>query len=59
VTTAAATLMPITTEPIRETTYRDATARRGVRYVYAVAAVDGASPRNQSADSNRVEEGAR
>jgi|EndMetStandDraft_4_1072995.scaffolds.fasta_scaffold05701_6 predicted small lipoprotein YifL len=59
VTTAAATLMPITTEPIRETTYRDATARRGVRYVYAVAAVDGATPRNQSADSNRVEEGAR
>jgi predicted small lipoprotein YifL len=59
VTTAQAALMPITTEPIRETTYRDATARRGARYVYAVAAVDGASPRNQSAESNRVEEGAR
>jgi predicted small lipoprotein YifL len=56
---APATLMPITTEPIHETTYRDATARRGARYVYAVAAVDGASPRNQSAESNRVEEGAR
>jgi predicted small lipoprotein YifL len=56
---APATLMPITAEPIHETTYRDATPRRGVRYVYAVAAVDGASPRNQSAESNRVEEGAR
>ncbi len=56
---AAATLAPLMTEPIRETTYRDATAKPGVRYVYAVVAVDAASPRNRSAESNRVEEGAR
>jgi len=54
-----ATLAVLTPEPIRETTYRDATARRGARYVYAVAAVDGATPRNRSEESNRVEEGAR
>jgi hypothetical protein len=53
------TLTPLTPQPIRETTYRDATPRRGVRYVYAVAAVDGATPPNRSAESNRVEEGAR
>jgi hypothetical protein len=56
---AAATLAPLMTEPITETTYRDATAKPGVRYVYAVVAVDAASPRNRSAESNRVEEGAR
>jgi hypothetical protein len=54
-----ATLAPITAQPIRETTYRDDTPRRGVRYVYAVVAVDGATPPNRSAESNRVEEGAR
>ena len=54
-----ATLMPLTPQPIRETTYRDATPRPGVRYVYAVVAVDGATPPNRSAESNRVEEGAR
>jgi predicted small lipoprotein YifL len=54
-----ATLMPITAEPIRETTYRDTTPRRGARYVYAVVAVDRATPPNRSVESNRVEEGAR
>lgn len=54
-----ATLTVLTPEPIRETTFRDATAARGVRYVYAVVAVDGATPRNRSEESNRVEEGAR
>jgi predicted small lipoprotein YifL len=54
-----ATLMPLTPQPIRETTYRDATPRRGARYVYAVVAVDGATPPNRSVESNRVEEGAR
>ena len=54
-----ATLMPITAEPIRETTYRDTTPRPGARYVYAVVAVDRATPPNRSAESNRVEEGAR
>jgi hypothetical protein len=56
---APATLAAITAQPIRETTYRDDTPRRGVRYVYAVIAVDGATPPNRSAESNRVEEGAR
>jgi predicted small lipoprotein YifL len=56
---AAGPLMAITAQPIRETTYRDDTPRRGVRYVYAVIAVDGATPPNRSAESNRVEEGAR
>lgn len=56
---ATATLAPITPEPIRETTFRDTTARPGLRYVYAIVAVDGASPRNTSPESERVEEGAR
>jgi hypothetical protein len=56
---APATLAPITAQPVRDTTYRDDTPRRGVRYVYAVIAVDGATPPNRSAESNRVEEGAR
>ena len=50
---------PLFDEPIRETTYRDATAKPGVRYVYAVVAVDKASPPNRSARSNTVEETAR
>jgi hypothetical protein len=56
---APATLAALTAQPIRETTYRDATPRRGVRYVYAVVAIDGATPPNRSVESNRVEEGAR
>jgi len=54
-----ATLTPLMTQAIRETTYRDATPRRGARYVYAVVALDGATPPNRSVESNRVEEGAR
>jgi hypothetical protein len=57
--TQPAQLAPITPEPIHETTYRDNTARPGVRYVYAIVAVDKATPRNVSAESNRVEESAR
>jgi hypothetical protein len=49
----------LTREPIKETTYRDTTARRGVRYVYAVVAVDRSTPPNRSAESNHVEETAR
>jgi hypothetical protein len=56
---AAVTLAPLMTEPVKETTWRDTTARPGVRYVYAVVAVDTSSPRNTSAESNRVEEGVR
>ena len=54
-----AELRAITSEPIRETTYRDTTVQPGVRYVYAVVAVDRATPQNVSAQSNRVEETAR
>jgi hypothetical protein len=45
------TLQPLTPEPIRETTYRDATVKPGATYVYAVVAVDKASPANTSARS--------
>jgi fibronectin type 3 domain-containing protein len=47
----------VTPEPIRETTFNDATAARGVRYAYVVLAVDASG--NRSARSNRVEEAAR
>lgn len=53
------TLRPLMSEPIKETTFRDTTTRRGVRYVYAIVAVDAASPQNVSTQSNRVEETAR
>jgi hypothetical protein len=53
------TLQPLTPEPVRDTTYRDTSVRPGVRYVYAVVAVDTAAPRNVSPQSNRVEETAR
>jgi len=39
-----------------ETSYADATAARGVRYYYAVTAVDGATPPNESARSEEVSE---
>lgn len=52
-------LAAITPAPIRETTYRDTAVRPGTRYVYAVVAVDSATPQNVSAESNRVEETAR
>ncbi|HVC18607.1 MAG TPA: hypothetical protein VNE16_00910 [Vicinamibacterales bacterium] len=53
------TLEPITPAPIHDTTYRDTTVKPGVRYVYAVVAVDTATPPNRSALSNTVEETAR
>jgi predicted small lipoprotein YifL len=53
------TLQALTPSPIRETTYRDQTATPGVRYVYAVVAVDSASPQNVSGQSNRVEDSSR
>lgn len=46
-----ATLQPLTREPIRETTYRDTTVTPGVSYVYAVVALDKATPPNASAQS--------
>lgn len=53
------TLQALTASPIRETSYRDQTATPGVRYVYAVVAVDNATPQNVSGQSNRVEDAAR
>jgi hypothetical protein len=55
----SATLQPLMTTPIKETTYRDEAARPGVRYVYAVQALDTNKPPNVSAESNRVQETAR
>jgi hypothetical protein len=49
-------LEPVTPAPIGDTTYRD-TVQPGIRYVYAVVAVDKAG--NRSAPSERVEESAR
>jgi hypothetical protein len=54
-----ATLAPLMTEPMKDTTYRDTTTKAGVRYVYTVVAVDTATPQNVSTQSNRVEETAR
>jgi predicted small lipoprotein YifL len=55
-----ATLTPLMEMPIRETRYTDRTVVPGVRYVYAVVALDDRTPEpNVSAESNRVEETAR
>jgi predicted small lipoprotein YifL len=53
------TLQPLTAAPITGTSYEDKTVTPGVRYVYAIVAVDKASPPNRSAESTRVEETAR
>jgi hypothetical protein len=52
-------LQPLTPEPIRETRYQDRSVKAGVTYVYAIVAVDRATPPNRSAESNRVQETAR
>ncbi|MCU0250513.1 MAG: hypothetical protein MUE61_09910 [Vicinamibacterales bacterium] len=57
--TPSGELKPIFETPIRESTYRDTSVKPGVRYVYAVVAVDRAAPPNRSAASNKVEETAR
>ena len=49
-----ATLAPLMTTPVTTLSYRDESVQAGVRYVYAVVAVDGAG--NRSEESNRVEE---
>jgi hypothetical protein len=46
-------------EPIREPNHRDTSVQSGVRYVYALVAVDKASPPNTSAQSGRQEVTAR
>ena len=48
-----------TPAPITATSYEDKTVKAGVRYIYAIVAVDKASPPNRSAPSPRVEETAR
>jgi len=53
------TLQPVTKEPVTVTSYRDESVKVGVRYVYAVIAVDRAVPANVSPQSNRAEETAR
>jgi fibronectin type 3 domain-containing protein len=54
-----ATLQALTATPVPGSTYNDTTVTAGARYVYAVVAVDKATPQNVSAQSNRVEETAR
>jgi hypothetical protein len=55
-----ATLAPLTQTPVFETSFRDTTVTPGVRYVYAVQAVDTRVPLgNVSAPSAPVEETAR
>jgi hypothetical protein len=53
------TLQPLTKEPVTETSYRDTPVTSGVRYVYAIVAVDKSQPRNTSAQSARQEVTAR
>ena len=54
------TLTRITDDVVKETRYTDQTVKSGVRYVYAVTAVDNQSPQpNVSAQSERVEVTAR
>ena len=53
------TLEALTAAPIRETRYQDRSTTPGVTYVYAIVAVDGATPPNRSGASNRVQETAR
>ncbi len=48
---AGGTLQPITANPVRDASYRDTTATPGLRYTYAVVAVDSTTPGNQSAPS--------
>ncbi len=47
------TLQPLTPAPIAERSFRDATARPGMTYTYAIVAMDRASPPNRSAESGR------
>jgi hypothetical protein len=53
------TLQSLTPAPVSETRYQDRSAKPGVTYVYAIVAVDRATPPNRSVASNRVQETAR
>jgi hypothetical protein len=52
-------LSPLFATPIRETTFRDTAVRPNAWYVYAVIAVDKATPPNRSPFSNKATETAR
>jgi hypothetical protein len=52
-----ATLTPLTKAPMTELSYRDDTVSAGVRYTYAIVAIDKAG--NRSTESNRIDETAR
>jgi hypothetical protein len=54
-----ATLQPLTRSPVSDTRFADRDVMPGVRYVYAVTAVDTQTPPNVSDESNRAEETAR
>jgi hypothetical protein len=55
-----ATLTPVTDTVVTETRFTDRTVKPGVRYIYAVQAIDSQLPRpNVSLESARVEETAR
>ncbi|HCQ98700.1 MAG TPA: hypothetical protein DIU48_04725, partial [Acidobacteria bacterium] len=54
-----ATLQPLTARPVLENTFRDTSAVPGVRYVYAVQAVDDVALANVSVASAQVEAAAR
>ena len=49
--TPGETLQPLMAQPIQDANYRDMTVKPGVRYTYAVVAVDTATPRNTSQQS--------
>lgn len=49
-------LQPLTATPVSGTSFVDATTKAGVKYIYAVVAVDNAARANRSKESNRVEE---
>jgi hypothetical protein len=53
------TLQPLASAPIAGTSFDDKTVKPGVRYVYAIVAVDKATPPNRSEPSPRVEETSR
>jgi fibronectin type 3 domain-containing protein len=54
------TLARITEDVVKETRYTDEHVKPGVRYVYAITAVDGESPQpNMSPESERVDVTAR
>jgi fibronectin type 3 domain-containing protein len=55
-----ATLTPVSDTVVTETRFTDRTVKPGVRYIYAVQAIDSRLPRpNVSPESERVEETAR